>query len=104
MANDQGSTDERYHDIHNRDRQEQSYLKAKEKELLLFLFKNYKREFTPIEVSRDIGVTNKMVINRLSVLAKQGFIVPNVGNQRIRSYELSEFTRNHEQEIKRAIT
>ena len=29
-----------------------SYLKAREKELLLFLIKNYKREFTPIEVSR----------------------------------------------------
>lgn len=78
-----------------------SYLKGKEKELLLFLIKNYRREFTPIEVSREIGVTNKTVINRLSVLAKQGFVVPNMVNQRIRSYELSEFTRNHEQEIKR---
>ena len=45
-----------------------SYLKGTEKELLLFLIKNYKREFTPIEVSREIGVTNKMVINRLSML------------------------------------
>ena len=78
-----------------------SYLKGKEKELLLFLIKNHRREFTPIEVSREIGVTNKTVINRLSVLAKQGFVVPNMVNQRIRSYELSEFTRNHEQEIKR---
>ena len=72
-----------------------------EYELLFYLIKNYKREFTPIEVSREIGVTNKTVINRLSVLAKQGFVVPIVVNQRIRSYELSEFTKNHVQEIKR---
>ena len=78
-----------------------SWLKGREKELLFYLIKNYKREFTPIEVSREIGVTNKTVINRLSVLAKQGFVVPIVVNQRIRSYELSEFTKNHVQEIKR---
>ena len=78
-----------------------SWLKGREKELLFYLIKNYKREFTPIEVSREIGVTNKTIINRLSVLANRGFVVPIMVNQRIRSYELSEFTRNHEQEIKR---
>ena len=36
-----------------------SYLKGKEKELLLFLMKHYKREFTPIEVSKEFAVTNK---------------------------------------------
>ena len=77
-----------------------SYLKEKEKELLLFLIRNYRRAFTPIEVSRKFGVTNKTIINRLSVLAKHGFVVPIMVNQRIRSYELSEFTKNHEKEIK----
>ena len=72
-----------------------SYLKGKEKELLLFLIKKYKGEFTPIEVSREIGVTNKTVINRLSVLVKNGFVEPLMVNQRIRSYELSDFTRDH---------
>ena len=81
-----------------------SYLKGKEKELLLFLIKKHRREITPIEVSHEIGVTNKTVINRLSVLAKNGFVVPNMVNQRIRTYELSEFARNHEQEIKKEIT
>ena len=47
-----------------------SYLKGKEKELLLFLMKKYKREFTPMEVSKELGVTNKTVINRLSVLVR----------------------------------
>ena len=80
-----------------------SYLKGREKELLLFLIKNYRRAFTPIELSRELGVTNKTIISRLAVLAKQGFVVPVLVKQRIRSYELSEFTRNHEQEIRRMI-
>lgn len=80
-----------------------AYLKGKEKELLLLLIKKYKREFTPIEVSKDLSVTNKTIINRLAVLAKNGFVVPILVNQRIRSYELSDFTRNNEKEIVKAI-
>ena len=80
-----------------------SYLKGREKELLLFLVENHKTEFTPIEVSREIGVTNKTVINRLAVLAKNGFVRPILVSQRIRSYELSEFTRNNAEEIKKQI-
>lgn len=76
-----------------------SYLKAKEKDLLLILIKGYKREFTPIEISRVLSVTNKTVINRLAVLAKNGFVVPILVNQRIRSYRLSDFTLQHEKEI-----
>lgn len=80
-----------------------SYLRGKEKELLLLLIKKYKREFTPIEVSKELKVTNKTVINRLSVLSKNGFVVPIMVNQRIRSYELSEFTKDHEKEIIKSI-
>lgn len=81
-----------------------SFLKAKEKELLLLLIKRYdKREFTPIEISREISVTNKTVINRLAVLVKTGFVIPNLVNERIRSYELSEFTKEHEKEILKGI-
>jgi len=72
------------------------YLRAREKELLLLLIKKYKREFTPIEVSKALNVTNKTVINRLSVLVKNGFVVPIIVNQRIRSYQLSEFTKDNE--------
>ena len=72
-----------------------SYLKNREKEMLIFLIKNYRREFTPIEVSREIGVTNKTVINRLSVLAQNGFVSPIMVNQRIRSYELTQFVRDN---------
>lgn len=80
-----------------------SFLKAKEKELLLHLIKKHKTEFTPIEVSREIGVTNKTVINRLAVLVKNGFVIPILVNERIRSYELSQFTKAHEKEILKEI-
>ena len=80
-----------------------SFLKAKEKELLLHLIKKHKNEFTPIEVSREIGVTNKTVINRLAVLVKNGFVIPILVNERIRSYELSGFTKTHEKEIVKEI-
>lgn len=76
-----------------------SYLKGKEKGLLLLLIKKHKREFTPIEISKELKVTNKTIINRLSVLSKNGFVIPILVNQRIRTYELSEFTKSHEQEM-----
>lgn len=78
-----------------------SYLKAREKELLVFLIKKYKREFTPIEVSRELGVTNKTIINRLAVLLKNGFVVPVMAKERIRSYKLSDFAKMNEKEIKK---
>ena len=68
------------------------------------MIKKYKGEFTPIEVSREIGVTNKTVINRLSVLVKNGFVEPLMVNQRIRSYELSDFTRENGKTIKKMIS
>ncbi|MBQ3773414.1 MAG: Fic family protein, partial [Pseudobutyrivibrio sp.] len=80
-----------------------SYLKGKEKELLLLLLKKYKGEFTPIEVSRELGVTNKTVINRLAVLVKIGFVEPNMVKERIRSYELSFFAKENEKRIKKLL-
>ena len=76
-----------------------SYLKGKEKELLLFLLTHYRREFTPIEISREFGVTNKTIINRLSTLVKNGFAEPILSKERIRSYKLSSFSAEHEKEL-----
>ena len=76
-----------------------SYLKGKEKELLVLLLKKYKGEFTPIEVSKELGVTNKTVINRLAVLVKCGFVEPKMVKERIRSYRLSSFAKEHEEGI-----
>ncbi len=76
-----------------------SYLNTKEKEFLAFLLKKKLYEFTPIEVSRMISVTNKTVINRCAKLVNQGFLVPVIVKTRIRSYRLSDFARANEKEI-----
>lgn len=80
-----------------------SFLKGKEKELLVLLISSHRGEFTPIEVSKQLSVTNKTVINRLAGLVKNGFVIPILVNKRIRSYKLSEFAINHEKEIKEAV-
>lgn len=76
-----------------------SCLNAKEKDFLMFLLKKKFLEFTPIEVSKMLGVTNKTIINRCVKLTKNGFLVPNIVNQRIRSYSLSDFTKRNEKNI-----
>lgn len=80
-----------------------SYLNGKEKFLLSLLLQNHKREFTPIELSKEVGVTSKTIISRLASLSKNGFVVPQLVNQRIRSYTLSDFAKNHEAEILKEI-
>lgn len=76
-----------------------SHLNAKEKELLAFLLKNRMMEFTPIEVSKLIGVTNKTIINRCARLTANGFLLPNIVKERVRSYSLSEFAKRNEEYI-----
>ena len=76
-----------------------SYLKQREKELLLLLVKKHVGEFTPVELSRECNVTNKTIINRLSVLVKNGFVEPHLVNKRITSYELTKFAKQHKKEI-----
>lgn len=76
-----------------------SYLNAKEKSFLAFLLRNRMVEFAPIELSRVLGVTNKTIINRCVKLASNGFLIPNIVKERIRTYSLSAFTRNHSKEL-----
>lgn len=76
-----------------------SYLNQKEREFLKFLVSNRIYEFTPIEIGKKIGVTNKTVINRCAKLALNGFLVPNIVKERIRSYTLSDFTKNNAKQI-----
>ena len=76
-----------------------SYLNAKEKEMLCFLLEKRLLEFTPIDVSKLLGVTNKTIINRCARLTNHGFLVPNIVSQRIRSYSLSEFTKQNQKRI-----
>ena len=76
-----------------------SYLNSKEKDLLVLLLKKRMLEFTPIDVSKMIGVTNKTIINRCAKLTSNGFLIPNIVSQRIRSYSLSEFAKRNEKKI-----
>ena len=76
-----------------------SHLTVKEKDLLRFLLKNKIYDFTPLEVSKMIGVTSKTIINRCVKLSANGFIIPNLVKERIRSYTVSEFARNNEDKI-----
>ena len=79
-----------------------SYLNKKEKEFLVFLLKKRLYEFTPIDVSRMIGVTNKTVINRCAKLVNCGFLIPVIVRTRIRSYRLSDFSKANEKKILRS--
>ncbi len=76
-----------------------SYLNLKEKDLLVYLIKNRMFEFTPIEVSKKLGVTNKTIINRCAKLTNNGFLIPNIVKERVRSYSLSDFTKKNEKHI-----
>ncbi len=76
-----------------------SYLNTKEKELLLFLLQNHLYEFTPTKVSKMIGVTNKTVINRCVKLSSNGFLVPIIVKERIRSYQISDFAKSYSKNI-----
>ncbi len=76
-----------------------SYLNSKEKEFLKFLVLNHIYEFTPIEISKKLGVSNKTIINRCVKLASNGFLMPNIVKERIRSYALSDFAKNNAKQI-----
>lgn len=76
-----------------------SYLNIKEKELLSFLLQHRIYEFTPIEISKQLGVTNKTVINRCAKLTTSGFLVPNIVKERVRSYSLTDFAKSNAKQI-----
>ncbi|MCM1049634.1 MAG: Fic family protein [Clostridiales bacterium] len=76
-----------------------SYLNLKEKEFLVFLLKKHLYEFTPIDVSRMLKVSNKTIINRCAKLSGNGFLVPIIVKERVRSYRLSEFAIVNEKKI-----
>ena len=77
-----------------------SHLKWQDRDFLLYLMDHFDGTFTTMEVSRIIGLSNRMVINRLSNLAKNGFVIPHLVNERIMSYELSDFTKENTDTIR----
>ena len=74
------------------------------KEFLAFLLKKRLYEFTPIEVSKMLGVTNKTIINRCAKLVNNGLLIPIIVKTRIRSYRLSDFSKTKEKKILKKIS
>ena len=62
-----------------------SYLNTKKQEFLAFMLKKRLYEFTPIEVSKMLGVTNKTNINRCAKLVNNGLLIPIIVKTRVRS-------------------
>ncbi len=80
-----------------------SHLNPKEKEFLCFLLENRIPNFTPSSLGKQLGVTNKTVINRCAKLTTEGFLIPNIAKERILSYSLSHYTRNCRAELLRIL-
>ena len=76
-----------------------SHLNAKEKEFLAYILHKAMYEFTPIQVSKQSGVTNKTVINRCAKLSANGFLTPNIVKQRVCSYSVSEYAKDNKKYI-----
>ena len=66
----------------------------------MFLLEDADGMITPIDIGRRKGISNRTAINRLSVLARNGFVKPNIIKERITSYELSDFTKEHREVIR----
>lgn len=80
-----------------------SHLNAREKDMLAFLLRNRLDEFTPIELSKLLGVTNKTIINRCAKLTQNGFLIPVIVKERICSYRISDFAKTNERQIQDAM-
>lgn len=76
-----------------------THLNEKEKQLLMVLVKNNFEEFSPIAISKKTSISNRTIINRLVNLTQNGFVIPIIVKERIRSYKLSDFTINNKEEI-----
>lgn len=48
-------------------------------------------KITPTEMAEKLKVTNRTIINWCVNLTKNGFLTPNLGKQRVRSYTVTGF-------------
>lgn len=64
-----------------------SHVNQKERDFYARLLEEGIEEFTPIEMSRMLGVSNRTIINWSAALAKAGLLEPQLVKQRIRSYK-----------------
>lgn len=76
-----------------------SHLNTKEISLLIHLIEAKKSEFTPIEISKKLSMSNRTAINRLMSLAKCGLVEPILVKQRVRSYKLTDLAKSNKAKI-----
>lgn len=50
-------------------------------------------------MSKQLDVTNKTIINRCAKLTTNGFLIPNIVKERVRSYSLSEFAKANNKKL-----
>ena len=61
--------------------------------------KRKEQNLTQEQLAERLGVSNKTIINRCARLALNGFLLPIIVKERIRSYTLSDFTKNNSKQI-----
>lgn len=67
-----------------------SFLTLRERKFLDYLLEKKIATFAPVDLARTFKVSNRTVINWCIALVKNGFLVPDLSGQRIRSYSLTE--------------
>lgn len=80
-----------------------SHLRTRERKLLAYLLKEGINEYSPIAIGSALNVTNRTIINWSAALAQNGFILPVLVKERIRSYVISDFSKENRVEILNAI-
>ncbi len=64
------------------------HLSKKAKSFLEYLKMKNIKEFSPIDLSKELKVTNRTIINWALELSNNGFLKPIIVNKRIRYYEV----------------
>ncbi|MCR5078373.1 MAG: Fic family protein [Bacilli bacterium] len=72
----------------NNENERLSHLSNKAKAFLDYLNKHEILRFAPIDLSNELNVTNRTIINWCSELVSNGYLKPIIANKRIRQYEI----------------
>lgn len=74
---------------------------GRSRELLKYILEEKKTEYRPIDIAKELGVTNRTIINRTAelVLVKEGFVIPVLVRERVTAYRISDYTKAYKNEI-----
>lgn len=71
-----------------------SHPTRKEHNFYAYLLENDVREFRPVDLAGELGVTNRTIINWSGALSRVGLLEPQVVRQRVTSYRRVDSTHN----------